>query len=234
LTEIFFFERGVRKASIKSVGSTNSYKQFYIKKEITHVSLTIVEKTSLKDLKKQSSLSLSPPSSQRFGQPPSRMDAGTQPLASKLTLNAVVELEEGLTMEVALPKPFISLRIAPRRTLDAEQLTPTVELVLEEGGFQLQNCWTKDAEDGASPTTTEKNNPPSNSPHLPRAGGDMQRRRARQSSNPAANGACRSRARGFAASRTAEGGAFGGLTQSAMEDGHGVPWRVDMGLDEVC
>jgi hypothetical protein len=160
--------------------------------------------------------------------------AGTQPLASKLTLNAVAELKEGLTMEVALPKPFISLRIAPRRTLDAEQLTPTVELVLEEGGFQLQNCWTKDAEDGASPTTTEKNNPPSNSPHLPRAGGDMQRRRARQSSNPAANGACRSRARGFAASRTAEGGAFGGLTQSAMEDGHGVPWRVDMGLDEVC
>jgi hypothetical protein len=48
-------------------------------------------------------------------------------------MNAVADLEEGLTMEVALPEPFTGLRIGPRRTLDAERLSPAVELVLKEG-----------------------------------------------------------------------------------------------------
>jgi hypothetical protein len=50
------------------------------------------------------------------------MDAGTRPLASNSTLNAIADLGKGLTMEVALPELFVGLRIGPRRTLDAEQL----------------------------------------------------------------------------------------------------------------
>jgi hypothetical protein len=45
------------------------------------------------------------------------MDAGMGPLASILTMHAVADLEEGLTMEVALSEPFIGLRIGPCRTL---------------------------------------------------------------------------------------------------------------------
>jgi hypothetical protein len=64
------------------------------------------------------------------------MDVGTEPLASNPTLSAVADLGKGLTMEIALSKPFAGLRIGPRRTLDAERLSPTVKVVLEEGGFQ--------------------------------------------------------------------------------------------------
>jgi hypothetical protein len=61
------------------------------------------------------------------------MDAGKKPLSSNPTLNAVADLRKGLTMEVSLPELFASLRIGPRRTLDAEWLSPTVKVVLEEG-----------------------------------------------------------------------------------------------------
>jgi hypothetical protein len=149
-----------------------------IKRKITHGSLIHVERTSLKDLKKQSSPSLLPPS---------RMDAGTTPLVSNPTLNAEADLKKGLTMEVALSGPFAGLWIDPRRTLDAGRLSPAVEVELEEEDFQLQSCWTEDAKGGAKPTPAEKIGPPSNSPHLPRAGGDRRRRRARRSSHPTAN-----------------------------------------------
>jgi hypothetical protein len=55
------------------------------------------------------------------------MDAGTKPLASILTMHAVADLEEGLTMEVAVPEPFNGLRIGPCRTLDAGQLSPAAK-----------------------------------------------------------------------------------------------------------
>jgi hypothetical protein len=55
------------------------------------------------------------------------MDAGTGPLASILTMHAVADLEEGLTIEVALSEPFIVLRIGPFRTLDAGQLSPAAK-----------------------------------------------------------------------------------------------------------
>jgi hypothetical protein len=63
-----------------------------IRKRITHRSLIVVEKTSLKDVTEQSGPPLLPPSSQRSGQPPSRMNAGTKPLAFDPTLNAVANL----------------------------------------------------------------------------------------------------------------------------------------------
>jgi hypothetical protein len=44
-----------------------------------------------------------------------------------LMKNVVADLEEGLTMEVALPELVTGLKIGPRRTLDAGQLLPTAE-----------------------------------------------------------------------------------------------------------
>jgi hypothetical protein len=92
-----------------------------IKIEITLRSLIIVEKT-LKNLTEQTGPPLLPPSSQRSGQPPSRMNAGTKPLAFNPTLNAVANLGKGLTVEVTSPELLAGLRIGPRKTLDAEWL----------------------------------------------------------------------------------------------------------------
>jgi hypothetical protein len=63
-----------------------------IRKNITHRSLIDVEKTTLKDLTEQTGPPLLPPSSQRSGQPPSRMNAGTKPLVFNPTLDAVANL----------------------------------------------------------------------------------------------------------------------------------------------
>jgi hypothetical protein len=79
-----------------------------IKKKITRRSLIFVEKTFLKNLTEQSGPPLLPPSSQRSGQPPSRMNTGTKPLAFNPTLNAVANLGKGLTMEVALPELLLA------------------------------------------------------------------------------------------------------------------------------
>jgi hypothetical protein len=84
-----------------------------IRKKITHRSLIFLEETSLKNLPEQSGPPLLPSSSQRSGQPPSRMNAGTKPLAFNPTLNAVANLEKGLTVEVALSEHLAGLRIGP-------------------------------------------------------------------------------------------------------------------------
>jgi hypothetical protein len=114
------------------------------------------------------------------------MDAGTTPLASNPMLNAGADLEEGLTMEVALLESFAGLRIDPRRILEAGRLSTADEVELKEEDFQLQSSWIEDAEGGATPQPAKKSAPPSNSSHLPRARGDKRRRRARRSSHPAA------------------------------------------------
>jgi hypothetical protein len=79
------------------------------------------ERTLLKNLQTQISPFLIPTPSLRSGQPPSRKDAGTTPLASQPTLNAEADLEKGLPMEVFLPEPFAGFRIDPRRILDARR-----------------------------------------------------------------------------------------------------------------
>jgi hypothetical protein len=88
-------------------------------------------------------------------------------------------------MEVSLSE-LTGLKIGPRKTLDAGQLLPGAERVLEEGFFHLQHYWTEEAGEAASPSLTQKTSPPSDSPHLPRAGGGKLRRRRRRCSNPAA------------------------------------------------
>jgi hypothetical protein len=150
-----------------------------IRKILTHRSLIVVEKTSLKELTEQSGPPLLPPSSQRSGHPPSRMNAGTKPLAFDPTLNVVANLWKGLTKEVALPELVAGLRIGPRRTLDAEWLRPAVKVMLDKGSFQPPRCQTDDAERAAPPLPTEKRGLPSKPPHQPRAGGGRRRRRAR-------------------------------------------------------
>jgi hypothetical protein len=109
-----------------------------IRKIISLRSLIVVEKTSLRDAIEQSDPPLLPPSSQRSGQPPSRMNAGTKSLAFDPTLIAVANLHKGLTKEVMLPELVAGLKIGPRRTLYAERLRPAIKVVLDKGGFQPQ------------------------------------------------------------------------------------------------
>jgi hypothetical protein len=84
-----------------------------IKMEITRRSLIFVEKTSLKNRIEQTGPPLLPPSSQRSGQLPSRMNVGTKPLAFNPMLYAVANLIKGLTMEVTSPELLAGLRIGP-------------------------------------------------------------------------------------------------------------------------
>jgi hypothetical protein len=64
-----------------------------IKKKITHRSLVKVERASLKNKKKQTSPSLSPPTSRRSELPPSNLGCGDEPLAAEPTLLAVGDLK---------------------------------------------------------------------------------------------------------------------------------------------
>jgi hypothetical protein len=68
-------------------------------------------------------------------------------------MNMVADLEEGLTMEDALPEPFTGLRIGLRRTLNDGWLSPAVE-VPENHDSELQNCWTRVAAEDPSSTLT--------------------------------------------------------------------------------
>jgi hypothetical protein len=91
----FFFERkspeGPGSLTLEVSGGKNIIKD-PIRKIITLRSLIVVEKTSLRDATEQSGPPLLPPSSQRSGQLPSRMNAGTKPLAFDPTLIAVANL----------------------------------------------------------------------------------------------------------------------------------------------
>jgi hypothetical protein len=91
-------------------------------------------------------------------------------------LRAVADLKKGLTLEVDMPEHITGFWIGLVQTSDVRWQTSAAEGALEEGSFQLLRCWTKNTQDGASPTPTGKNCPPSNSPQLPREGGDMRRR----------------------------------------------------------
>jgi hypothetical protein len=93
-------------------------------------------------------------------------------------MNVVADLEEGLTMEVALPEPFNGLRIGLRRTLDDGWLSPAIEDVPENHASELQNCWMRVAVEDPPSTPRKQNGPPSNSPHLPWARGGRRRRKA--------------------------------------------------------
>jgi hypothetical protein len=102
------------------------------------------------------------------------VEGGDEPLAAEPTLSAEANLEKGLTMEVDMPKTITGFWIGLVHTLDARRTTSAAKGVLEEESFQLLRSW--NTQDGASPAPKKKNCPPSNSSHLPRAGGDGRRR----------------------------------------------------------
>jgi hypothetical protein len=72
-------------------GCTKYYKG--PQRKITHRPLIYAEKTSLTNMKKRSSPSLSPPMSRRPAKSPSNSEAGTTPLASKPPMDATADLK---------------------------------------------------------------------------------------------------------------------------------------------
>jgi hypothetical protein len=69
--------------------------------------------------------------------------------------------------------------------LDVGRLKPAAEVLLADIASQLQCSWTQDAGIETSPTPLKNTGTPSNSPHLPRAGGGRQRRLAQRRILPA-------------------------------------------------
>jgi hypothetical protein len=91
-------------------------------------------------------------------------------------LSVLADLEMGLTLEVKhAPEPFTGFWIGLRKTLDVGRLSPTAEEVLKKIASRLQSCWMLLAAEDSPPTPWKKTGLPSNSPHLPRAGGGMRK-----------------------------------------------------------
>jgi hypothetical protein len=105
---------------------------------------------------------------------------GRESLAAVKTLSAEACLRKGLTLEVKKMPEFIADACSGHElaTKDRRQL-PAAERVLKQKVFHLLDCRTVQSQRVALPQASLSSNLPSNSQHLPRAGGGKQRRLAR-------------------------------------------------------
>jgi hypothetical protein len=112
-------------------------------------------------------------------------ESGNETTSAENTMSAEADLERGLPMEVKrVLESFTGFRSGQSMASDGGRQSPAVARVLERKEFPLLNCRTEQIGEIPSPPPSKKSDPPSDSLHAPRAGGDEQRRPTQRRSLP--------------------------------------------------
>jgi hypothetical protein len=97
------------------------------------------------------------------------------------TMSMEEDLKRGLTKEVEhTPEPFTDLKKGHGGALDVGRPSPAAEVTLEQHASQLHAAGRIKLQRKSPPTPKKLDGLPSDSPHLPRAGGDRRIRPARR------------------------------------------------------